>query len=834
MASNLFQCQCCPGCDYLPLYASHSGVAVVGVEGAPAVGIQFEILTFAGLDVSLATVWPSLPILVLAKQFPALGIQVPVVGGSFQMQLDFGSVCGMEIQPVPWPYSTEMLRLFEYGGRVISAADESGEYAFVEQIAIGDQTMEFLGHLTSNADASIQFTAGTVGGTGTMWIETCATGQFVNGEQEHVISLCRTAGSAPFLPSSHLSVQLPPQRDPRALAGHTNVPGVAVTGQKVTIYRTGYDAELNAGTEIVLAAVWPSAEASVLSTLQDGSYFVVQEVDQESDPLEVVSGDTPRAYALLQKDFASFVVDTRPPMVGYVPEDDRYMRSNGIPTSLLNMGFDIPRVYGTEPLYFERGSVANPSQGAPYQYQSDIGSLPVSPGYYEIIPFTSATIWDAAGNQPLTGGSYAWRCHARPVGGPIGPVAMIRPEGEPLTVYRQPSARDLANPVSRLVVRFDKPVDPETVNTSQLRLFVNGVQVTDGISVSQDGTDGRRYVFQIPTAPQVSRAWCFVEYDPSGIVESDDEARTPSVLVARTAWLMRDAILHYELVNTSKRSTRLGLVSSVHELENKDGYTTPSLALATSGNVTASRFDGGSFTQPQYPVGRFTAPKRVGFVPGVPAGDAAPDCSWWGLRTSIDPCPPMVFPECKAPRGPQRHASLIRTEEDILGLNVGVQLYFPGVPSEVLVFDDAFSLSGVGISQNWWRSVSSSRVAYAMATRAAAEFVGLGTATLGELQVYITLLLEQTFTVPGLFGDEPFSHHIAGLHLTLTKEQEAALAGGDVVTPFINNTYSETNWTLAQNWIYDIQSAPIAIIPTPGQLAFTNRGGRIACTLQRA
>jgi hypothetical protein len=67
---------------------------------------------------------------------------------------------------------------------------------------------------------------------------------------------------------------------------------------------------------------------------------------------------------------------------------------------------------------------------------------------------------------------------------------------------------------------------------------------------------------------------------------------------------------------------------------------------------------------------------RDGYVPGVPPlTSPPPGHSYFGLTTTIDPCPPASLSACVAPSAAQLHASAIRCDEDIDGFEVELVAY---------------------------------------------------------------------------------------------------------------------------------------------------------------
>jgi hypothetical protein len=91
-----------------------------------------------------------------------------------------------------------------------------------------------------------------------------------------------------------------------------------------------------------------------------------------------------------------------------------------------------------------------------------------------------------------------------------------------------------------------------------------------------------------------------------------------------------------------------------------------------------------------------------GFTPQVPPqSDSPDDCSFWGLTTTIDPCPPKTL-RCPVAKAPQRHASVIRMEEDLPSFKATLSV--PGSAAAGVTLNLFNQASDGSTPQNTWRA----------------------------------------------------------------------------------------------------------------------------------
>jgi hypothetical protein len=568
-----------------------------------------------------------------------------------------------------------------------------------------------------------------------------------------------------------------------ATTGYTNAPIKHVDGQRITITRNG---------TTVLSGVRPSDESVAAATGEDGSYLIVSEVDQASDP-----EDAPAArQAKFLKDFASFVVDTRRPVVGWCVPDDVYESTNTISAR-------IPHVYCSEPFVRTPGSL-------PVNQYTITGSVP---GTVTVTGFAADTVSDYAGNRPESDGEHEITVHADPQYNHFGPISRLVVPLDPRNGEQDPwhSRRSV---VSTVRLQFDRVVNVSQVTAEQVTLTKDG-ETINGCAITPHG-DGREWMITVPAEEQSPRSWWVLTYDPAGEVTSDDiitrhiskrsrfpeplfgnfrviyvddetgkhyrktqwngaynangqavcdyeeiqpgefpvdqyghpYAEEPSVLAARAAWLMADDVPVPQLIDTSAtqhyqaigRVVSVGKDSTLSDATDVAVETTDGMFLETDiVNGDAANTDEGIIG-----LGTFRTAEVKGFVPRVPPlTDPPARCGYFGIGTTIDPCPPGRVSECAAPTVGQPHSSAIISDEDITEFSAtivsrgedgseiesdepvyltGGDTAFPSLDSEgypanqpealpiAAYFADTFSfgdtLSGKQFSQNTWQATA--------------------------------------------------------------------------------------------------------------------------------
>jgi hypothetical protein len=153
----------------------------------------------------------------------------------------------------------------------------------------------------------------------------------------------------------------------------------------------------------------------------------------------------------------------------------------------------------------------------------------------------------------------------------------------------------------------------------------------------------------------------------------------PCVLATRVGWLMADMNGYPRLIDTTsfEGPYQIGRIASVHDDKSFDHEKKHSLVGGTGGVYFPHVF---RFNQPviaatQHQALGIYSPllNFDGYTPSVPSlTDPAADCSYFGLTTTIDPCPPAKVSLCASPKVAQKHASAIRCNGDITSLKVSL------------------------------------------------------------------------------------------------------------------------------------------------------------------
>jgi hypothetical protein len=232
------------------------------------------------------------------------------------------------------------------------------------------------------------------------------------------------------------------------------------------------------------------------------------------------------------KDFFSFVIDRKKPVVGFAPLDDIFALGV-VPNSVLTStkplaapscpdeesadGF-LPR-----PLFFDGVNNFLKQDGV------NATTLGATPGTYTLQAFSVSQCHDFSGNNPDQSFSQSWTVHAkhanhRPesqVGGHsyYGAVPAIEQPGLLTREYYR--ARLQSEKITSLKLTFDRPVDASTVDASQVTLRANGVPV-GGCTIEQADATTRNWRINIPAGVQNSATFLMLEYDPSGDVMTAD------------------------------------------------------------------------------------------------------------------------------------------------------------------------------------------------------------------------------------------------------------------------------------------------------------------------
>lgn len=304
---------------------------------------------------------------------------------------------------------------------------------------------------------------------------------------------------------------------------------------RVTYYRNG---------EQVLQAINPTKGQVDELKQTDGSYLVMTEalpsLDDEGNP---VAPALPR----MLKDFSSFIVDKKKPVVGFVPLYDVYgSTSNLVPAWGVYAFPGVTQMVATEPVFYftgpsnipmpeyapndmedEGGEIvfARPRVASVWRPDGSPGSDPPQQGTHTLTlkylaPFN---IVDRMGNEPEFLFTQSWTIHPKLQEYREGVVAQIEEPGFQTREHYRPRLQ--SEPVTQLRMTFSRKINPDGVEDSHFRLFKSAgsamEEVEDGLSVAPIGDGSLEWLITI-TAEQPERTFFMLTYDAGGGVVTDD------------------------------------------------------------------------------------------------------------------------------------------------------------------------------------------------------------------------------------------------------------------------------------------------------------------------
>lgn len=515
-----------------------------------------------------------------------------------------------------------------------------------------------------------------------------------------------------------------PDPNPRSQPGYFSAP-VTFGGRKLSVYRDG---------ALVAQLTNPTEAQALAASAENGSYLLVNEPDADADPPWDGEGRDDRTrYARPFKTFRSFAKDDTPPIVGCSPPQDSYhgIALPADPEPAATYGW----VNATKPVVlFDDDPYRLPSycwsdhdgDRVPRPFITANGfvlesdhSRPLhtlEPGTHEVRHAALVqNPYCAFGNEATSVPTFMVTIHPAPGSDDTtAPYPRLDPPGLHTREYFR--ARLALEQVDAVELTFlEGRVLPDGINADQLTLTVNG-QTVSGCTIAPAGD--QRWRITVPTVPQVPKSFCVLTYAPAGNVIADRNrvetwpefdrfppanesewrvayvdgktgiwyTKTPSgyqtiaenspplkangqpyvnepvVCAARVAWLMAAETPWPRPVDVNVPNVvTVGTVSSigreVETLPEQDG----TFRFGCTGNAYIR--DWGSVR---------SAGKVEGYSPNCPADEPeSPDCSWFGLSTTIDPCPPKTL-ACPAPNADQRHSSAIRSTSEITALKISM------------------------------------------------------------------------------------------------------------------------------------------------------------------
>lgn len=476
---------------------------------------------------------------------------------------------------------------------------------------------------------------------------------------------------------------------PMRSAGQFNQ-AVSVRGKSIAIYRDG---------EEVFSGDRENAGQTdyIPETGVPGSYLVIS------------NGGT--NFFTVGQQLAAFTISTTLPVFGFGAIDDAF-------SGEVVRGHRLYRM-ATKPYKAEYEDVFNDDYTV--SPERVVTALPSSIGTHTLT-IDQTNRQDAYGNVAEFVQRPSYRVWAVPANNRRGARPALSDPGFSTVPYFSP--RPQSQRVETVTLTFDRKVRRDTVTASQFKLSVNG-QPSAPVEIEEIGESGTRWLVRIPTDVQLPRKVCALEYNPAGTLTDDivtlyldsesdfppaanasyktvyvstatqkRYSKSPSgyvevqgppldangipfdpepcLLVARISWLMNGQELFPKLIDVRSVSSFIGGTASISKEITVGAW--PSSFWATS--VADRTF----FAAPQS-LSYYTDHEPPSFTPRVPqASDYEADCSYFGIPTTIHPCPPKTIGLCAVPRSPEIHSSAIRSEAEIIGFVV--------TPPEEPTFED--------------------------------------------------------------------------------------------------------------------------------------------------
>lgn len=466
----------------------------------------------------------------------------------------------------------------------------------------------------------------------------------ITGTPGRTVSVLVTPGTATSLDVSTSAQALVPS--PWRVSSYSRFPP-AVQGGSVSVYKGNslvYQGSANPAANESSNAAYYRQWASVSGADSSGVYFVVAQKTGEF-----------QAYF---KEFMSCVVDKTSPLAGCTAPNDIFA----------NEAIPEPQVYMSEP----NGTV--PASPVFMKANGESGGdqrriAPSGAGTYKVIPAASdrtSLFLDRAGNVSPYVPEFDFKIVATPAGNLRGarPTLTIIPAIRP---YRA-RARRTDEKVESVLLKFDRKVTGADVGQCKLyRTTLNEydnviTEPISGMTMSPvSGYAGFWWSIAIPSGDQVPRSFFVLEYDPTinlpnqaTATQTDDKTpKEDCLLAARVSWMIAESNEPVNAVDVSRYTRAIGSVPTVsgsYSVDQDEGIVR--LTAVSAGDGKSG-------------LGLYRYGKGV-FTPSVPKPTSPPsDCSFFGLTTTIDPCPPKTLTLCKSPRAAQAHDSLIRCDTPI-------------------------------------------------------------------------------------------------------------------------------------------------------------------------
>jgi hypothetical protein len=405
--------------------------------------------------------------------------------------------------------------------------------------------------------------------------------------------------------------------------------------------------------EVVLDQVRPTEAQLTSAYAARGSYVQTKFFANSFDLLPPSVPRAPRPSRLIQ----TSRVDNDPPVIGILPWNDYHF---SLDEERPLIGFCTkPSLSQSNGVFLEdeslpgaavRPSTAspNPSRSSWISVSAEVGTHPVTGGTIRELRAVSSTLLrDFANLLPVTFPAIRFVEHPLQAGEKRMALPTIRHPGlETRELFRP---RSQSERVSTVTIAFTQPIRfDDSGRNAQLTFTVNGMEVA-GTTWEWDA-ERLEATATIPTGDQLPGTFCVFEFDPNGAFISDDDDSIPTYMAVRTSWLMQKP--YPQLIPTTRRSVVIGASTSIARVADTPTQTAP-LLVGLGSNVSCERIapDLGR-------VGIVQARKGSDvFAPHVASGeDPPPDCSYFGLTTTIHPSPPRNL-SCPMPRITEPHNS---------------------------------------------------------------------------------------------------------------------------------------------------------------------------------
>jgi len=437
--------------------------------------------------------------------------------------------------------------------------------------------------------------------------------------------------------------------------------------------------------------------------------------------------DNRRRNPLAHRTYSSTVIEHTLPVIGFTPPHDYHYGQDQV----IGPG----RMLATEPIFPAGNKTPLADEDLTslfckhaHETSTFYGSSNATGTHTIRVANTVNSFADIGGNHPAENPTVTYTVHAAIPEDRDGCMATLEdPSFQTREHYR---ARLISEPVTKLTLHFSRKVDPDGVTSGQISITKDGDPFA-GATIAPVGTSCQDWIITIPSAGQDSRSFFLLTYDPAGVFTDDIQTLTfadfdafptvgaykkiyryldiesgewqcythavvssvptyvqiadgsppldingnpyepePCVAAVRAGWLMADMDGYLRQIDCATTFGPVGIGRAVS--------IGKQLSLDSKKAASEIGTKGGSFLTPG--MGTFSPLLNYEkYSCGVPSlTSPADDCSYFGLTTTIDPCPPALVSACASPDAQQRHASAIRCDDDITSIEVSLVAFETG------------------------------------------------------------------------------------------------------------------------------------------------------------